>query len=79
MADATAQAADSNTSGVTADSLKATLTAKLEAEHVEIQDLSGTLTVLSPTWLAGERLIIDSCCRRMRPGFQCGDCFPAIR
>ncbi|KAK2768700.1 hypothetical protein FQN54_000556 [Arachnomyces sp. PD_36] len=30
-----------NTSGITPDSLKETLTAKLGAEHVEIEDLSG--------------------------------------
>lgn len=35
-----AQAAD-NTSGVTATSLKDTLIAKLNAQHVEIDDLSG--------------------------------------
>jgi len=39
MAD-TAQSA-SNTSGVTAASLKDTLTAKLDAQYVEIEDISG--------------------------------------
>ncbi|KAL1956186.1 hypothetical protein VTO42DRAFT_7533 [Malbranchea cinnamomea] len=68
MADASAQAAGSNTSGVTAESLKATLMAKLDAQHVEIQDLSGgcgqafSAIIVSPqfeqkTMLARHRLV----------------------
>ena len=38
---ATLPAMSDNTSGVTAESLKQALTTKLDAQHVEIQDLSG--------------------------------------
>lgn len=36
-----AMASATNTSGVTADSLKETLTKQLQAQHVEIEDMSG--------------------------------------
>ena len=31
-----------NTSGITAESLKAALTTRVDAQHVEVEDLSGT-------------------------------------
>ena len=34
-------AADQNTSGISADSLQASLTTRLEATHVEVEDMSG--------------------------------------
>lgn len=36
-------AIDQSTSGVTADSLQASLTTKLDATHVEVEDMSGKL------------------------------------
>ncbi|EER23377.1 BolA-like family protein [Coccidioides posadasii C735 delta SOWgp] len=66
MADAAQQAG--NSSGVTAESIKETLIAKLGAQHVEIQDLSGgcgqafQAVIVSPqfdkkTMLARHRLV----------------------
>jgi hypothetical protein len=39
----TQAAAEANTSGVTAESISATLKSKLDASHVEIEDISGKL------------------------------------
>jgi hypothetical protein len=57
---AAAQPAMANTSGVTPDSLKETLTTKLGAEHVEIEDLSGTVLFFPRSTLSLYLSLLDN-------------------
>lgn len=51
-------AAVANTSGITTESLQRTITEKLEAEHVDIEDMSGE--IVCPEKICG-LLVLNSC------------------
>lgn len=64
-----------NTSGITAESLQKTLTEKLEAKHVDIEDMSGNHD--SPRKTHG--LLRLATIRRLRPDVSSHDRFTPVR
>ena len=64
-----------NTSGITAESLQKTLTEKLEAKHVDIEDMSGNND--SPREPRG--LLVLTTIRRLRPDVSSHDRFTPVR
>lgn len=72
--DAQAETA-ANTSGVTTESLQRTITEKLEAKHVDIEDMSGMKTASREA----HGLLALTCIRRVRPDVSSYDRFTPLR
>lgn len=81
-------AAMADTSGITAESLKSKLIEQLQAQHVEIEDLSGrkAIHLIPQRWLLFfcprcmcVLIARYNCCRRLWPGVSGSHRFPAVR
>ncbi|KAI4109246.1 MAG: hypothetical protein L6R37_000677 [Teloschistes peruensis] len=70
----TQAATTANTSGITASSIQEALKEKLQAEHVDIEDMSGTH--FSHRFVGVK---LEGLRRWLRPSFQCHDRFPTVR
>lgn len=67
-----------NESGITPESLSKTLKEKLEAKHVDIEDMSGT-SPPSPSPYTSVLITDMEFSRRLRPSLPSSDCIAPIR